>query len=74
MNKISENEERKIEDRLIKIEAAIHTIFKALDRYNDIISKMQTFVFLQNSGDHETMEIFLKLFTDESSAKQFSKI
>jgi len=67
--KISENEERKIEDRLIKIESAIHSIFKALEYYNNIISRMQIFIFLQNCEDYEMMEMFLKLFIDKKTGQ-----
>lgn len=59
------------EDRLIKIEASVHTIFKALEHYNNIISRMQILIFLQNSDNYEMMEMFLKLFADENSTKQY---
>ena len=74
MDKISENEERKIEDRLLAIESAVEGISKALKRHSNAIYLMQTFVFLQNCDDHEMMKILLKLFADESPTKQFSKI
>ena len=69
MSEISENEERKFEDKLIKIEAAIHSIFKALEHYNNIISRLQIFIFLQNCEDSEMMEMFLKLFTSDKNGQ-----
>jgi hypothetical protein len=65
LSKISRNEERKIEDRLLAIEGAIHSILKTLERYSNTISRMQVYLFLQNNEDPEIMEMFLKLFTNE---------
>jgi hypothetical protein len=52
----------------------IHSIFKALERYNNIISRMQIYFFLQTCEDSEMMKILLKLFTDENSAKHLAKL
>jgi len=74
LDKISENEERKIEDRLLSIEAALHSILKTLKHYKNAISRMQIYFFLQNSEDPEMMEVFLRLFTEKKSAKHLEKI
>ena len=65
--KISENEERKIEDRLLAIEAAIHSILKTLKHHSNAISKLQIFIFLQNCEDPGMMEVFLRLFMEKKN-------
>jgi len=74
LDKISKNEERKTEDRLFAIEAAINSIFKALERYNKTISKLQMFIFLQSCEDPRMMEVFLRLFAEKNSTKHLEKI
>jgi hypothetical protein len=63
--KNGENEEQKIEDRLLAIEGAIHSVLKALEHYNNTISRMQVYLFLQNNEDPEMMDLYLRLFTNE---------
>jgi len=67
-------EQQKLEDRLIAIENDIGGIYKVLKKYNDTISKLQIFIFLKNCDDYEMMGVFLKLLTDENSAKHLAKI
>ena len=65
--KISENEER-----LIALENSIGVIIKALEKYHDVISRMQIFIYLQSCDDPGMMEIFLKLFAKEAIDEKLS--